>query len=253
MAKQLAETDRLIDGKIAMVKSFKNETGYPDNLTQDQVVRLIYFFGSRKSSSKAIKSGGSKIADFTSTELMFLKECFKWFGYAVKEAGDNAQTKIAYRGIIIKFKKLLAFLRARPGFITKPIHDALQSGGYDSVMKNIVMVVDEHRNVVPRVITDTEKKNVVPIGKMDTMLWEFQNIAMDKLMMIVEAITPNDIKKANLGGKSKALRDIYSVVHMARQANKNPNMTLISLNVGQSDAKEKMSTFSAYVQKNREQ
>jgi hypothetical protein len=56
-----------------------------------------------------------------------------------------------------------------------------------------------------------------------------------------------------LGTKSKALRDIYAMIHMARQANKNPNLTLINLNVNTAAPKEKLITYSEYLTKNRQE
>ena len=248
MAEELQTTDKVVENPLT-VRSHKNVTGYPFDLTPEEVMRLIYFFGSRKASAKAMNGPGGKLENFTANELSFLKECFGWFGFVAKTSDER---RAAYRAVIIRFRTVLAFLRDHPAFLTKEIRDACEEHGYKRVLKNIVMVVDEHGQVKPRVVTDSEKKHIIPIGKMDTMLWDFQNVALDKLKMIVDSITFADVKKSNLGAKSKAMRDIYSVIHMARQANKNPNMTLVNINVNADDTKQKMKSYTDYIARNRD-
>ncbi len=235
-------------------EKFVEATGYPFNLTENQVTRLIYFFASRRCSTRISKTGkkqvrATKVTEFTSMEKIFIDECFTWFNIVYK---DKEQMAAAYRAVVAKYKKIIDFLRVRPAFITKGIHKALETGGYKAVLKNVIMVVDENRNVVPRLIGSEEKENTIPLGKMESMLWQFQNVLTDKMMLILEAITPMDIKRANLGGKSKALRDLYSVMHMLKQGTKNPNMTLIGLNVNVAGPKEKLQAMTSYVIKNRE-
>lgn len=242
------------DAKVAFVKTLKNQTGYPDNLTPEQVVRLIYFFGARKLARKGIKANYSGesiplVNKLSILERKAIEQIFKWYGY---ETPDNRAFAAAYNAVTIKFKELLTFLRVHPAYITTEIYQALQTAGYSNTIKNIVLVIDENRRIVPRIVKEKSKTEAIPLGKIETLLWDIQSMALDKLQMILQNITLKDIQKANLGIKSKALRDIYAMVHMVKQGNRNPNMTLINLNVNTSEPREKLAAYSEYLAKNRE-
>lgn len=249
--KKLKETDLIVeDPKI--VSGLKSDTGYIFNLTEEQVVKIIYFFGARKCAVKAIGTGsGSRLNTFTDIELKTLKMVLGWLGLLPADESE-AELKKAYRALVVKFKNILDFLRARPAFITDEIYKALKQGGYERVLKNVIMVVDENRRVVPKVVDSTVKENIPPIGKADQLIWEIQNISLDKILTILQFITPKDIKKANLGVKSKALRDIFAMYHMSKINNKNPNLTLFNLNVYTSSQEEKLRSYQQYLTKNRE-
>jgi len=253
MPDSIQPSDMPFDEQPVLVKTFKTNTGYPSNLTENQIVRLIYFFGARKLSVKSFRQEGktdgksTRPAQFGPMEKEFLKEAFIWFGFVSKTPDQFAA---AYRAIILRFKAILAFLKQRPGYITPEIHQALQMG-YKSVLRNIVTVMDENRNVALR-LASNDSKHPVPIGKIESELWEFQNVLTDKLKMIIESITPADVRRANLGMKSKALRDLYSVMFMTRKDSRNPNQVLVNVNIQGSDAKTKLQVLSAYIAKNRE-
>jgi hypothetical protein len=255
MTEDVKPSDIPVDGKPRVVKDFNNATGYPFELDEDRVVRLIYFFGSRKCSVKAMKKSGglqgnaTKVANFSSSERKVTDEAFGWFGFAYSSPTEQSA---AYRALTLRFKAVLAFLRQRPAFITTDIRTALKTAGYESVLRNVVMVMNENREYVPRLVDDGQKKNIIPLGKMEMQMWDFQNLLSDKMKLIIESITLTDIKHANLGIKSKALRDLYSVMHMARMGTKNPNLSLINVNINADGVKSKMQAISNYVQKNRE-
>lgn len=250
---EIKPTDIYTQNKVAFVKTLKNTTGYPDNLTPEQICRLIYFFGARKLDKKAagVTALGKNFVDkFSEAEQLALKDYFKWFGY---EVPDKRAFKASYNALTIKFKNILEFLRTHPAYITPEIYQAIKTGGYDHVISNVVLVIDENRKVVPRLVDSNFKKDVIPLGQMETMMWQIQSTSLEKMKMILDNITIKDIKKANLGVKSKALRDIYAMIHMIRQANKNPNLTLINLNINASGTKEKLATYSEYLVKNKEE
>lgn len=242
------------DEQPVLVKTFKTDTGYPSNLTENQIVRLIYFFGARKLSTKSFRQEGktdgksTRPAQFGPLEKEFLKEAFNWFGFVSKTPDQFAA---GYRAIILRFRAILAFLKQRPGYITPEIHQALQAGGYKSVLRNIITVMDENRNVALR-LANSDSSHPAPIGRLESELWEFQNTLTDKLKMIIESITPADLRRANLGMKSKALRDLYSVMFMAKKDSKNPNQVLVNVNIQGSDTKTKLQIVSAYAARNRE-
>lgn len=248
MTEQLQRGDIAVADSATTVGSHSN-TGYPYNLTEEQITRIIFFFGARKANAKALKSGHSEVRDFTTMEKNFLKQVFSWFGFVVETPLDRTA---AYRAVCARFRTILLFLKARPTYITPEIKKSLTEYGYGSILKNIVTVVDNQGRLRLRTATTDEKKKMIPFGQLEMILWEFQNVALDKLRMIVDSITPKDVARANLGMKSKALRDIYSVVHMARIGNRNPNMTLVNVNIGSAEPKEKITAYSNYVQKNRE-
>lgn len=250
---EIKPTDIYTQNKVAFVKTLKNTTGYPDNLTPEQICRLIYFFGARKLDKKAagVTALGKNFVDkFSEAEKLALKDYFKWFGY---EVPDKRAFRASYNALTIKFKNILEFLRTHPAYITPEIYQAIKTGGYDRVISNVVLVIDENRKVVPRLVDSNFKKDVIPLGQMETMMWQIQSTSLEKMKMILDNITIKDIKKANLGVKSKALRDIYAMIHMIRQANKNPNLTLINLNINASGTKEKLATYSEYLVKNKEE
>jgi hypothetical protein len=250
---EIKPTDIYTQNKVAFVKTLKNTTGYPDNLTPEQICRLIYFFGARKLDKKAagVTALGKNFVDkFSEAEKLALKDYFKWFGY---EVPDKRAFRASYNALTIKFKNILEFLRTHPAYITPEIYQAIKTGGYDHVISNVVLVIDENRKVVPRLVDSNFKKDVIPLGQMETMMWQIQSISLEKMKMILDNITIKDIKKANLGIKSKALRDIYAMIHMIRQANKNPNLTLINLNINASGTKEKLATYSEYLVRNKEE
>jgi hypothetical protein len=255
MATKIEAEDILVEEKPRLVKEFSSETGYPFGLDENQVCRLIYFFGARKLSAKSMvkkgKTGGAttRPADFTSQERMFLIDAFPWFGIVYF---NPTQFSAGYRSVITKFKRIMDFLRQRPAFITTDITEALKTAGYRSALKNIVMVMNENREMVPRIITTKDASKPIPLGKIETDMWEFQNVLSDKMMLIIRSIKPEDIAKANLGIKSKALRDLYSVMHMARLANNKPNPTLIGINIQTSSVGDKLKAVTAYAVKNRE-
>ena len=250
MNEPLKKTDLVVENPV--VSNSSKDTGYIFNLTEEQIVRIIYFFGARKNSVKALKSGsGSRVENFTDIELKTLKTILSWFNL-LPANDDKNELKRAYKSLIVKFKNIMDFLRTRPAFITKEIYDALKSGGYERVLTNVIMVVDENRKLVPRVVDSSYKENIVPIGKAESLVWEIQNIALDKIYTILQYMSIKDIKKANLGIKSKALRDIYSMYHMSKIGNKNPNLTLLNLKINLSSQEEKMKSYQDYLIKNRE-
>lgn len=245
----LEATDTVILDDVVKRVPTHLETGYPDNLTEEQVVAIIMFFGGKRALDKSFSVPGARARQYTREETIAINRIFSWFSIV---AETPVQRKAGLRMVAGKFKVLLTFLKSSPAYITPEIHKALSEYGYNSVLKAIVTVVDKEGRVRHRVTTPKQKKNIIPLGQMDAMLWNFQNVALSKLQMIVDHITMDDVKKSNLGMKSKALRDIFSVIHMARLGNKNPNMTLFQVNVNTADSKEKLSSYSAYVTKNRE-
>lgn len=249
LTEELKTDDRVV-GEHQAIKSKRGsvETGYPYDLTEDEVASLYYFFGARKANSKALGGASAATRDFTTDETRMLNKIMVWFGFV---ATNPRERKAAYRAVTIRFKAVSDFLRTHPAFITVPIRKALEECGYQRLLSNIVMVVSADGKIQPRVVGSDQKKAITPIGQLDQLMWEFQNVALDKLRLIIDSIEPKDIKKSNLGMKSKALRDIYSVIHMVRLGNKNPNLTLVNVNVN-SENKDKLSAYGAYISKNRE-
>jgi hypothetical protein len=229
-------------------ESDQENTGYPFNLTEEQIVRMIFFYGARRLASKALKTG-MKTESFTSTERTALRQFFDWFGF-VSDTPENF--KKAYGALNLKFKAILGFLKIRPAFISADIYKALNVAGYSNITKQMVFVVDKNNKVVPRLIQSDAQKYSSPLANLDKLQWELQGIAMDKMMMILQNITISDIKKANLGSKSKALRDIYAMYHMAKLGNKNPNTALVSINVNSAEPQDKLKSYTQYIIKNRE-
>ena len=246
----LKKEDLVIENPINEAASSGEDTGYPFNLTEDQVTKLIFFFAARRNASKAMSGAAAPTRDFTADESRMVKRIFGWFGFVAEQPIERMA---AYKAVTNRFKTICDFLRNHPAYITVEIKKALEEGGYKRILSNIVMVVDKDGHVKPRVVTTSEKTVRPPIGQLDALMWEFQNVALDKLRMIIDSIDYKDVKKSNLGMKSKALRDIYSVIHMVRLGNKNPNMTLVNINVNGSEPKDKLAAYSTYVSKNREQ
>jgi len=248
--------DTLIESKETLVKSLHTQTPYPFNLTEEQVCRIIYFFGGRKLSMKggsisAIK-GGNRIPRsdrFTAVELLAMNDFFGWFSFSHDTKSELAS---AYMGLVARFKQTLDFLRRKPAYVTWNIYMALEAAGYKRILSQLITVVDESGKKQVRVIGAGQKKDLVPLSKMDALLWDIQNLALDKMHMILLSIGPKDAARATLGNKSKAIRDIYSMIHLARQANRNPNMTLMQINIQGADPKEKLKAYGSYVTKNRE-
>jgi hypothetical protein len=236
--------------EVRTVKESVSKTGYPFNLSESQVVRLIYFFGARKLAGRALTGGRPKVTEFNSTDLKALHVLFDWFGYGKPKEMDERRK--SYQMCVINFKNMLVFLKTRPAFVTRYIYNALKICGYENALRNIIVVVDKSGKITTRLVAEQHKKNIVPIAQADKLLWEIQNVSLDKMMMVLQSITYKDVLKANLGMKSKALRDIFSMYHMSKLNNKNPNMTLVNVNVNSADPQEKMNALSAYVIKNRE-
>ena len=251
----LDEADVIVDGDVVIAERRSEKGEYIFDLKESQVVRLIYFFGARKLNQRAmrknLRAGGMASNTFTAMERKFLTECFVWFDMVTRDSNELAS---AYRALTLKFKAVIGYLRKRPGMITPEIHVALKSAGYNSVLKNVVMVMNENRELVPKMITDdtVNGRSMAPLGQIEARLWEFQNVLTDKMAMIIESITAADMRKANLGMKSKALRDLYSVMFMAKKDTKNPNQVLVNVNIQGSDAKTKLQVVSQYAAKNRE-
>lgn len=236
---------------VRVIKTIKNTTGYPYNLCQDQIVRIIYFFGSRKLSTKALKSS-NKSSNFTSNELSALKIFMEWVGLNEFDWKDTKELSKYYQMFIIKFKTILGFIKTHPAYVTKEIYSALKVAGYENVTRSIIFVVNDKRQLVPRLLSNSEQKVAPPLVKMDALQWELQAISLDKMMMIIQSITPDDIRRANLGMKSKAFRDIHAAYHMSKLGNKNPNLALVNINVNTSEPAEKLKTYSQYITRNRE-
>jgi hypothetical protein len=246
--RKLKTSDLYVGDEIRLVKNDK--TAYPYGLVPDQIVRMIYFFGARKLATKAAGHGKfSHAKRFSSIEQQAVKNFLEFYGLSVK---DDEEWSKAYRVIIIRFKQILDFLRHRPAFVTREIYQACKFSGYINVVKSVIFVVDENRNIVPRSVSPVSEKTPIPLAKADSMLWDIQNIALDKMLLVLQSISPADIKHANLGMKSKSLRDIFSMYHMSRLNNKNPNMTLVNLNINTSEPGQKVRAYQSYVQRNRE-
>ena len=241
-------SDLFTDSKVAFVSSLKDETGYPFGLKEDQIIRLIYFYGARRLDGNA-NTLRKKVENFSRGELMALNTMWGWFGMA---PADLLERKGAYRKLNNNFKVILDFLKRRPAFVTNNIFNALKDAGYGTVTSALVYVVDKEGNRKLRLATPQGTKEQVPIGKVDSMLWDIQNTSLDKIKLLIDSISVDDIKKANLGMKSKALRDIFSMYHMSRLSAKNQNLTLINMNINDTEAKEKLQGYSQYIQKNRQ-
>ncbi len=241
--------DVLVPDNISLVKSAGAKSGYIFDLDADKICRLIYFFGSRKFSSKALGRGGSKTSQFTSMEKTALKYFFDWFGLIWSD--DHYEFSKSYTMLTVRFRQVLDFLKKRPAFVTRDVYNACKHCGYPKVVDAVVFVIDENRNIVPRTVTPTKGQETVPIGQAESLMWNIQNIALDKMLLVLQSITPKDIRRANLGMKSKSLRDIYSMYHMSKLNNKNPNMTLINLNISSSEPSQKTMAYQNYIQRNR--
>jgi hypothetical protein len=246
---EIKEGERVVAEGVVRRPEFKQTTGYPYNLSEEQIVRMIYFFGSRRLKGKAL---GRVEGDFgfDKEELRLIYYFFNILGIQC-ESQDKFKT--AYRFLRNVFKNVIQFLRTKPAYLTKPIYDACKVCGYQSVYKNVVLVLDDKGNLVPRLAASENVKKVIPIGNVENLLWEIQNVTLDKMLLIAQSISPKDIRKANLGMKSKAFRDLFAAFHMARLQQKNPNLTLVNVNVNTSDSTEKLKVLSAYVQRNREE
>ncbi len=249
--KPIQEDDIYSEEKIRLINNIKNDTGYPDGLNSNQIVRLIYYFGSRKMAAKSRKhQEGVFKKGYAQWEKDCLEDFFSWYGITYE---NKEQFEAGVKMLSIKFRNLLLFLKKRPAFVTKDIYDALKNAGYNNIIKNVVFVIDKNRNVVPRLAEDNRQgKETIPFGKMEATLWDIQNLALDKMLLIIQNITPKDIKKANLGMKSKALRDIYAMFHMSRLNQNNPNLSLVNLEIHTSAPEDKLKVYNTYISNNRE-
>lgn len=250
MAELIEDTDKVVEGRVLKVHSLADsEEGYPFGFDEEQVIKLIYFFGSRKASAKALDGTSTGTKAFTSQEKIALERIFAWMGFKPE---NPLQYKASYSAVCARFKVMLSFLKERPAFVTTEIYKACEECGYKNAIKGIVMAVDKEGNVKPKIIPASTPERAVPLAKAEMMLWDLQNTTLDKLKLLAESISPADIKKANLGMKSKAMRDLFSVLHMLKLQTKNPNMTLINLQVNTATGQDKLSAYSSYISKNRE-
>jgi hypothetical protein len=220
---------------------------YPFDLSESQVARLIFFFGARKGETAVM--GRDK--PFTDFDKEFLTDAFGWFNLTIQAREDIRK---AYNIVTLNFKKILDFLKKRPAYVTRDIYLACKAGNYATVTSVIAFVTDEHGNFIPKMTGGSHRRsiNVVPLGKMEAVLWNIQNMAVDKMQLILQNITPTDVKRANLGMKSKAFRDIFAAFHMARLQNKSPNQTLVNLQIHTADPADRLRVFSQTVQHNRD-
>lgn len=218
---------------------------YPFDLTEEQITRIIYFFGARKIETV---NGGKEFTDFDRT---FFLDAHSWMNLTELAREDE---KKAYKMLCLNFKQILEFLKKRPAFVTRDMYLACRAAGYRSVTSVIAFSMDEHGNWVPRMTGGVGKRsiNTVPLGKMEAVLWNIQNLAVDKMQMILQEIKVSDVRKANLGMKSKAFRDIFAAFHMARLQNKSPNQTLVNLSVHTAEPADRLRVFSQTVQHNRD-
>ena len=253
---EIRPSDRVAKRRVVRAQRLSEQTGYPGGLSADQVCSLVLFYVGRRAltQSKMIRPLG--VLAFTREEVMAVRGFAKWWGFEVpKEVMDKKGLKPVYMAICGKYKGIIDFLKTHPAYVTHPIYEALKAGNYKSVISNIVFVTDELGNTVPRIARAGAEgpRAITPVGQTEALLWEIQGVAMDKLMMVMRSITLKDIEKSTLGMKAKALRDIYSVVHMARIGVKSPNLTLVQMNVNRAEGKDKLKGFSGYVNKNREE
>lgn len=251
---EVKEGDRRVETAVKFRSTLKRDTGYPRNLTETEIVRMIYFFGGRKyitkSSPQRVSRAKATVEEqLSKIERIAVDDFFRLLGFTYN---DKQSFSTAYVALTQVFREIILFLRKKPAFITRPIYEACKLCGYESVYRHVVMVVDKQGNMLPRLAIPDHRQREVPIGNMENMLWEIQNITLDKMMYIAQSISPADIKHANLGMKSKAFRDLFSAFHMARLQQKNPNLTLVNVNVHGADGGEKMKALASYVQKNRE-
>lgn len=243
------KTDTLIDANKTFLADVKKQTPYPYNLNEGQVCQLIYFFGARKLDKRASDIQSTGTMKFSLMEELALKKFYKWFRFVTD---TERERKAAYRALCSRFKLIMFGLRRNPAYITWDIYNALTTCGYTNALRNVITVVDESGEKRLRLATENARPaDLPPVGKLDQQFWEFQNISWDKLLMIIRNITPADIKKATLGNKSKAIRDIFSALTMAKAQSKSPNMSLTQININTNDSKEKLKGFSGYITKNR--
>lgn len=253
----LHKGDKVVDPTKTVMTYDAKATDYPFGLDEAKVVKLISFFGARKAQKEyATKQKGAGRPSekkekglYNVYEKEFLTKAGEWFDIKVASEEDMRKLMVF---IVPRFKVVLSFLRSRPAFVTSSIYKALDIGGYRSYLNSVVMVVDKKGEMRPRVLSDSQKNSNPPLARLEVNQWELQSMAMDKMMLIMQSITAKDVKKSNLGIKSKALRDIYSMYHMSRIQNKSPNLTLVNVNIDKDSPESKLTAYSAYIQKNRE-
>ena len=238
-------TESLIGQDIKDEYTDTGKSEYPFDLSENQIVRIIHFFGVRKIETK---DGGPAFTDF---DRIFFRDAYSWLNLQEQNREDE---KKAYKLFCLNFKQILEFLKKRPAFVSRDIYMACRDSGYRSVTSVIAFSTDEHGNWVPRMTGGVSKRsvNVVPLGKMEAVLWNIQNLAVDKMQMILQEIKVADVRKANLGMKSKAFRDIFAAFHMARLQNKSPNQTLVNLQIHTAQPADRLRVFSQTVQHNRD-
>ena len=104
---EIIETEelKLEDQVVGRTREVRDhvESGYPYNLKEEEVEKLIYFFGARRMGSKVFGGGSSKTRDFTTDEKRMLDKIFVWFGFS---ATNPTERIAAYRAVCSRFKTI---------------------------------------------------------------------------------------------------------------------------------------------------
>lgn len=174
----------------------------------------------------------------------FLKSYAQVFGHSLMASKTKKSDAFA------AMQKLLTHIQRHPELVTPTMYDAMAN---ESKFHWIVSLVSRKTDAKGMVylVPSSQANSVGNLLDAEAGI-NLQNMGMAKLKMIMEAITPELVKDANLGALSKAGRDIMALMHVLK-LDFQPDQELIReyKEIEESDGKTKRERITRFTEKNR--
>lgn len=147
-------------------------------------------------------------------------------------------------------QKLLTHIQRNPQLITNRLYELMAN---EAKFHWIVSLVSRNtdKNGQVYLVPSSQANSIGNLLDAEAGI-NLQNVGMAKLKMILDAITPELVKDANLGALSKAGRDIMALMHVLK-IDFQPDQELIKeyKEIEESDGKTRRERIVKYTEKNR--
>ncbi len=174
-----------------------------DSVTDDSLEQVVKLWYTSNTSSKEDRSSMDRL----------LPEEFK---VALKEKFDIDIMIDGARVTIGKviFSRMMKYITQHPERLTLGIYDTLlEHKDFHHIVSLVQKKTDAKGNMmlIPTNTGLTQSKAIDAEGMIN-----LQNIALAKLKMLMQYVTKEKAKEANIGGITKAMRDLMATLHMMR-------------------------------------
>ena len=206
--------------------NWKKMTTYPWGLTEKEVVSLLSFLEAGMN--------GEKYPYHYAVTKSGLGDRMKLFKY------EQEKPKEFNRKCFNKLKYLMIVFTWHPGLLTKEISDLINN----NLDLSRLMKKKEYKVVTSgsdAIIVKKDDLEITPLVQEQALKDTIMEGMMDKLGLMIEAMTPQKIAKANLGTLTKSFENIMKGYLMFKDEVGPKNMTQINIGVMNLQQKKELS------------